>query len=159
MHIYMLCGIAGLPTIDVDDWQRNTAYRQYRATDPQIVWFWRVVRALEQAERALLLKFCTGSSHVPAGGFATLFGLNGPTRFTIARVQAHTGRAEEGEMAAASTSVPAGHRNPEYEKNLLLPTASACFNMLKLPSYNRFELLEEKLLTAVRHGAEGFAFS
>ena len=99
--------IPGLPTIDVDDWQRNTAYKQYRATDPQIVWFWRVVRALEQAERALLLKFCTGSARVPAGGFAALFGLNGPTLFTIARVQAHTGRPEEDE--AASTSAPAGN--------------------------------------------------
>jgi hypothetical protein len=48
-----------------------------------------------------------------------------------------------------------GHR----ERSLLLPTASACFNMLKLPAYPRFEVLEKKLLMAVRCGAEGFVFA
>ena len=148
----VLVARAGLPTIDIEDWQRNTRYTQYRATDPQILWFWRVVRELKHAERALLLKFCTGSSRVPAGGFGSLFGLSGPTLFTIARVQAQA--VDQGVVEG-----PTPHCAAAHEKNLPLPTASACFNMIKLPAYSRYDLLEEKLLVAIRHGAEGFSFS
>jgi len=28
--------------IDVDDWQRNTKYKSYTPTSPQVVWFWKV---------------------------------------------------------------------------------------------------------------------
>lgn len=55
-------------------------------TDDIIVWFWRLVGGLQQEERALLLKFSTGSPNVPAGGFSQLQGLSGPTSFTIALV-------------------------------------------------------------------------
>ena len=64
--------LSGLPTIDVADWERNTALSGYSKADPQVLWFWRVVHSLSQAERALLLKFCTGSSRVPSGGFSSL---------------------------------------------------------------------------------------
>lgn len=40
-----------------------------------------------------------------------------------------------------------------------LPTAHACFNQLDLPKYTAKWKLREKLLLAVRHGSEGFAFS
>jgi len=35
-------------------------------------WFWSLVRSLSEEEKALLLKFCTGSPRVPVGGFASL---------------------------------------------------------------------------------------
>jgi len=37
-----------------------------------IVWFWSLVRSLPEEEKALLLKFATGSPRVPVGGFAYL---------------------------------------------------------------------------------------
>jgi len=144
--------LSGLETIDVEDWQANTAYSGgYSRLDPQVLWFWGVVKAMEQAERALLLKFATGSSRVPSGGFAALYGLSGPTKFTLARVEVSM------DSSAGAAVGPLGAR--DKERSLLLPTASACFNMLKLPAYPRFEVLEKKLLTAVRCGAEGFAFA
>ena len=40
-----------------------------------------------------------------------------------------------------------------------IPMASTCFNMLKLTSYSSEKHLKDKLLIAIRHGAEGFSFS
>ncbi|XP_076824638.1 E3 ubiquitin-protein ligase HACE1-like [Clavelina lepadiformis] len=40
-----------------------------------------------------------------------------------------------------------------------LPTASTCMNMLKLPLYQSYDVLEEKLLKAVRLGSYGYAFT
>lgn len=37
-----------------------------------VMWFWKLVRSLKEEEKALLLKFSTGSPCVPAGGFASL---------------------------------------------------------------------------------------
>ena len=42
------------------------------ASDSTVQWFWKLVRDLREEERALLLKFATGSPCVPAGGFASL---------------------------------------------------------------------------------------
>ena len=58
-------------------------YHGLSATNDIIVWFWRLVRSLKEEEKALLLKFSTGSPRVPAGGFSQLLGLSGPTLFTI----------------------------------------------------------------------------
>lgn len=35
----MLCG---MQEIDVDDWERNTTYRNYQRNSKQIMWFWKV---------------------------------------------------------------------------------------------------------------------
>jgi hypothetical protein len=34
--------IGGISEIDVDDWRRNTVYRNYNEHDQVIVWFWKV---------------------------------------------------------------------------------------------------------------------
>ena len=36
------------------------------------VWFWKLVHSLREEEKALLLKFSTGSPCVPVGGFKNL---------------------------------------------------------------------------------------
>jgi len=41
----------------------------------------------------------------------------------------------------------------------MLPTASTCFNLLKIPAYTSKRHLTNKLLTAIRHGSQGFTFS
>jgi hypothetical protein len=72
--------------------------------------FWRYVTSRSESERALLLKFCSGSTRVPCGGFSQLLGLSGPCRFTLACV----GGGDE-----------------------RLPSASTCFNMLKVRPRSR----------------------
>ncbi len=61
----------------------SVQYYGVTASDDIIVWFWTLVASLKQEEKALLLKFSTGSPNVPAGGFSQLHGLSGPTLFNI----------------------------------------------------------------------------
>ena len=132
----MLCG---MPVIDVSQWKASACYSGYTANGTMLsaasqlaVWFWDVVEALPQAERALLLKFSTGSAAVPSQGFEHLLGLHGEQRFTLAVVAGGSDR---------------------------LPLASTCFNLLKLPEYSSKALLEERLHVALHYGSEGFTFS
>jgi E3 ubiquitin-protein ligase HUWE1 len=74
--------ISGLPEIDVDDWKANTDYHNYNVNSPQVTWFWRIVRAMSNEERAKLLQFITGTSKVPLNGFKDLEGMQGTTRFS-----------------------------------------------------------------------------
>ena len=78
-----------MPQIDVADWRAACQYsgtaaasagasgEAFGPASPLAVWFWEVVEALPQAERALLLKFATGSASVPSQGFERLMGLYG----------------------------------------------------------------------------------
>ena len=47
-------------------------YYGLKESDSIVRWFWKLVRSLKEEEKALLLKFSTGSPCVPAGGFASL---------------------------------------------------------------------------------------
>ena len=47
-------------------------YKQCTAEDDVIKWFWNIVTPLKEEEKALLMKFSTGSPCVPLGGFAAL---------------------------------------------------------------------------------------
>ena len=125
--------LSGVPSIDVDDWQTNCGYSGYTADSDQVTLFFEVARGMTQPERALVLQFATGSARVPPGGFASLRGNNGICLFTLS------------EDAGASTDN--------------LPTASTCFNLLKLPHYATAETMRARLLLATRHGAEGFEFT
>jgi hypothetical protein len=102
----LMCGVA---TIDLDDWRGATNYLGgFNATSQTVQWFWSVVSQMDPAQQASLMFFSTGSSRVPAGGFAELVGYNGQQqqRFTL---QAMPGTAGSN-----------------------LPTAATCFNTLRL---------------------------
>jgi len=124
----LLCGV---PELDVGDWADNTQYNGYEPTDITIKYFWEVVRAMEHSDRVLLLQFVTGSSRVPVGGFANLTGATGPQRFTISRHESQVGR---------------------------LPTASTCFNLLKLPPYSSVDEVQKQLTLALSC-SRGFDFT
>lgn len=68
--------IVGLPEIDVKDWQRHTAVDGPMANTPEgeqvVRWFWEVVEQFGDERKAKLLQFATGSSRLPADGFAGL---------------------------------------------------------------------------------------
>ncbi|XP_065067816.1 E3 ubiquitin-protein ligase HACE1-like [Rhopilema esculentum] len=125
--------LSGVQEIDFEDWKNNTLYQAgYDAESQQVKWFWETVEDFDQQERSLLLQFVTGSSRVPWGGFASLIGASGPQKFTI-----------------SSTA----------SLDNVLPSASTCFNLLKLPEYSSKEDLVEKLKTALKHGVSGFEFA
>jgi hypothetical protein len=58
----------------------------------QIQWFWRALRSFDQADRAKLLQFVTGTSKVPLQGFGALEGMNGVQKFQIHRDDRSTDR-------------------------------------------------------------------
>uniref|UniRef100_A0A8C8DY51 E3 ubiquitin-protein ligase n=1 Tax=Oryzias sinensis TaxID=183150 RepID=A0A8C8DY51_9TELE len=79
----MLCG---MQDIDLADWQRNTIYRHYARNSKQILWFWQLVKEMDNEKRMRLLQFVTGTCRLPVGGFADLMGSNGPQKFCIEKV-------------------------------------------------------------------------
>merc|ERR1712232_622332 len=65
--------ISGYPQLDVADWRMNTTTSAWsRDADQVVVWFWQVVDEMSTEDRAKLLHFITGSSRLPARGFAVL---------------------------------------------------------------------------------------
>jgi len=124
--------ISGLPNIDIDDLKANTEYHKYLPNSLQIQWFWRALRSFDQADRAKLLQFVTGTSKVPLQGFASLEGMNGVQKFQIHRDERSTDR---------------------------LPSAHTCFNQLDLPVYETYDKLRYMLLKAIQECSEGFGLA
>lgn len=54
--------------IDVDDWRAHTEYSGFEADDEAVAWFWAAVEEMSQEDRAMLLRFVTGSPRAPLGG-------------------------------------------------------------------------------------------
>lgn len=117
--------ICGLGKIDIKDWKDNSAFKHCSKDTNIIKWFWEVVEAYNEEQRARLLQFVTGSSRVPIQGFKALQGSggsSGPRLFTI---------------------------NLVTNNCIALPKAHTCFNRLDLPNYQSKEILYEKLTRAV----------
>lgn len=137
---FFLCG---LPVIDVDDWQRQTIVRYLanESTQPKqfaeeknvIDWFWNVLRGFSDEERARLLQFATGSSHVPVEGFRALMSASGYIHpFTI-------------QLVAASES--------SYR---MFPRAHTCYNRIDLPIYASCEDLANYVSLVIQMEITGF---
>ena len=77
--------LCGTPTIDVNDWERESRYGDgYTAQSPAVQWFWRMLHEMNEDLRAKVLHFCTGSTRAPATGFADLMGCAKPFLFLLA---------------------------------------------------------------------------
>ena len=73
--------IVGSSTFEVEDLMANAAFEGgYTRESLQITWLESFLREMGPEERGRFLRFCTGSTQVPIGGFAALF-----YRFTIAK--------------------------------------------------------------------------
>lgn len=124
--------------IDVDDLRRNTKYTGgYSDSSRTIKIFWEVMKGFEPSERCMLLKFVTSCSRAPLLGFKYLQ----PT-FIIHKV-------------SCDTSLWAAIGGQDVER---LPSASTCYNTLKLPTYKRASTMREKLLYAITSNT-GFELS
>jgi ubiquitin-protein ligase E3 C len=110
--------------LDVEDLRRNTRYMGgYTGLDRNVIRFWSVVSSLTSKQQADLLRFVTSCERPPPLGFSSL---NPP--FTIQRV----GILRDGDK---------------------LPSASTCFNVLKLPTYSSEKVLKQRLIYAIESGA------
>ena len=115
--------------IDLSDLRSHTSYAGgYHDSQPYIASFWRVLASFTQVELRAFLSFVTSCSRPPLLGFAVL-----KPGFGIQRV-------------------------PIENDADRLPSASTCFNLLKLPTYSSEAVLRQKLLLAVNSGA-GFELS
>uniref|UniRef100_A0A8C9RXC5 E3 ubiquitin-protein ligase n=1 Tax=Scleropages formosus TaxID=113540 RepID=A0A8C9RXC5_SCLFO len=57
--------LCGMQEIDLADWQRNTIYRHYARNSKQIMWFWQLVKEMDNEKRMRLLQFVTGTCRLP----------------------------------------------------------------------------------------------
>lgn len=110
--------VVGSETIDCNDWKKNTEYdRLYSSKFNQ---FFEVISNWPQPKLKKLLKFITGSSVVPIGGFSNFYSIGGNLRIEF--------------ISGDSDS---------------LPTSHTCSNSLTLHCYSSKEKLDEKLSLAI----------
>eukprot|EP00730_Choanoeca_flexa_P003752 TRINITY_DN11492_c6_g2_i1.p1 TRINITY_DN11492_c6_g2~~TRINITY_DN11492_c6_g2_i1.p1 ORF type:complete len:803 (+),score=167.38 TRINITY_DN11492_c6_g2_i1:67-2475(+) len=120
--------LCGQTKVDVVEWKKNAVYSDgYTQDSPPVQWFWSFVAAADDLTCAKLLKFITGASAVPLGGFGGLKGLHGRNPFVIARV-------------AEPRSFPVAH---------------TCVNRLDLPEYATEQETHSKLAYAIAE-TDGF---
>jgi len=127
--------MCGLPTIEMDDWIKNTIYTGTFAAAKErntcVKWFWEIVRGeFDQQTRARLLQFVTGTSGVPSRGFSVLQGSDGIIKLFCL--------------------------NGIDLKNGAYPRSHTCFNRLDLPIYKSKRELREKLTYAITNCSTGF---
>uniref|UniRef100_A0A2P2L6X6 HECT-type E3 ubiquitin transferase n=1 Tax=Rhizophora mucronata TaxID=61149 RepID=A0A2P2L6X6_RHIMU len=124
--------------IDVDDLRNNTRYTGgYSEGSRTIKLFWEVIKGFTPNERCKLLKFVTSCSRAPLLGFKHL-----QPSFSIHKV-------------TCDSSLWATIGGQDVER---LPSASTCYNTLKLPTYKRASTLKAKLLYAISSNT-GFELS
>lgn len=115
--------------LDVADMKAYTRYTGgFTGLDKHVHRFWNVVSGMSPRHQAALLKFVTSCERPPAAGFKNM---NPP--FTIQKVFI-------------------------LRDSDKLPTASTCFNILKLPTYSSEKVLKQRLVYSIESGT-GFELS
>ncbi|OQR96749.1 HECT E3 ubiquitin ligase [Achlya hypogyna] len=131
----LLCGI---PSIDVDDWQRHSEVKYLTPlvpTEGELLncrWFWAIVTNMAPQEQARLLQFVTGSSRVPAQGFKALISSDG--------------RVQPFNLSFCGPDI-----------GNMYPRAHTCFNRLDLPVYQTKDEMTQYLTLIVNMDITGFS--
>jgi ubiquitin-protein ligase E3 C len=124
-----------LRPLNLVDLKNNVNYAGgYHESQPYIHMFWEVVEELSAEEQGDFLKFITSCSRQPLLGFGTL------------------------SPKIGIQEVPMRYPDDPPNSSPRLPSASTCFNLLKLPRYTSKEMLREKLKYAITSHA-GFELS
>eukprot|EP00742_Colponemidia_sp_Colp-10_P014946 GILJ01017026.1.p1 GENE.GILJ01017026.1~~GILJ01017026.1.p1 ORF type:complete len:1252 (+),score=169.07 GILJ01017026.1:121-3756(+) len=130
--------------LDIADLKQNVKLvGGFGSHDRTLLLLWEVLEELGAEDQGRFLQFCTGSSRPPLLGFGSM-----SPPFSIRRA------ADEGSAAPSS----GGSFFNVFVDIDRLPSASTCFNLLKLPPYMSKANLKDKLLQAIRSGA-GFDLS
>ena len=125
--------ICGFERVDLQDLQANTIIDVAPGipdASTLVMWYWETIHSFSQLDLSKLMQFVTGSSQVPVGGFARL-----KPMFTV----------EFQFLPAAFSS-----------REMPLPTASTCFNTLRIPNYCSAVQLYDKLRLAIHESSEYF---
>uniref|UniRef100_A0A1B6LAX7 Ubiquitin-protein ligase E3B n=1 Tax=Graphocephala atropunctata TaxID=36148 RepID=A0A1B6LAX7_9HEMI len=138
--------------LDLIDLRRHTQYYGgFHDSHRVVLWLWDILlRDFTEDERKLFLKFVTSCSKPPLLGFAHL-----EPPFSIRCVEV----GDDEDTGDTIGSVIRGFftirkKDPQHR----LPTSSTCFNLLKLPNYQRKSTLREKLRYAISSNT-GFELS
>ncbi|CDS36029.1 ubiquitin protein ligase [Echinococcus multilocularis] len=141
---------------DLEDLKQHTKYSGgFYSNHRVITWLWDILKKdFSDEERSLFLKFVTSCSKPPLLGFAYL-----EPPFCIRCVQYIN---EDQDMGDTLGSVLKGFfgfgSRRGGEEQARLPSASTCFNLLKLPNYASRATLRDKLRYAI-HCNAGFELS
>ncbi|XP_048479517.1 ubiquitin-protein ligase E3B isoform X3 [Plutella xylostella] len=138
--------------LDLRDLRRHTQYYGgFHDSHRVVCWLWDVLqRDFSEAERAMFLKFVTSCSKPPVLGFAHL-----KPPFSIRCVEV----GDDEDTGDTIGSVIRGFFTIRKKDPLnRLPTSSTCFNLLKLPNYQKRSTLRDKLRYAVNSNT-GFELS
>lgn len=127
--------LSGTQDINVDNWQAYTKYKGCSARNNVIQWFWAAVKSFTKEERKLLLRFATGQTSAPVGGFQKLKSGGQMVPFTIML------------KTAPDPTDALSH----------FPNAATCINQLTLPRYKGPDLLKKFLLLTVHEDMMTFA--
>lgn len=141
--------------IDLNDLRRNTKYYGgFHNNHRVIVWFWNLLENdFSNEELGLLLKFVTSCSKPPLLGFANL-----QPPFSIRCVEVGEDLDTNGDTVASVLRGFLTISNTKNENSFRLPTSSTCFNLLKLPNYQKKSVLRDKLRYAISQHS-GFELS
>ena len=140
-------------SFDISDLKHHTEYHGgYHANHRVISWLWDILaNEFDDEERGRFLKFVTSCSKPPLMGFAHLH-----PKFVIRCVELADDDLRDDTMGSVLRSVLSIKRGKLTQDRL--PTASTCFNLLKLPCYDKRSTLKEKLKYAINSNA-GFELS
>ncbi|XP_017769365.1 PREDICTED: ubiquitin-protein ligase E3B [Nicrophorus vespilloides] len=129
--------------LDLRDLRKNTQYYGgFHDSHRVIGWLWDILdKDFTEDEKAMFLKFVTSCSKPPLLGFAHL-----EPPFSIRCVEV----GDDEDTGDTIGSVIRGFFTIRKRDPLnRLPTSSTCFNLLKLPNYQKKSTLREKLRYAV----------
>jgi ubiquitin-protein ligase E3 B len=138
--------------IDLQDLRRHTKYFGGFHNNHRVVcWLWDILESdFTPEEHSLFLKFVTSCSKPPLLGFENL-----EPPFSIRCVEVSDDQDLGDTVGSVLRGFFAIRRSDPVDR---LPTSSTCFNLLKLPNYQRRSTLREKLRYAIR-SSPGFELS
>eukprot|EP00092_Neocalanus_flemingeri_P034441 GFUD01037450.1.p1 GENE.GFUD01037450.1~~GFUD01037450.1.p1 ORF type:complete len:1075 (-),score=271.40 GFUD01037450.1:205-3429(-) len=129
--------------IDLKDLRRNTSYYGgFHDSHRVVAWLWEVLeKDFTDKEKSMFLKFVTSCSKPPLLGFENL-----EPPFSIRCVEVADDEDDGDTVGSVLRGFLALRRKDPVNR---LPTASTCFNLLKLPNYQKKSTLKEKLRYAI----------
>ncbi|GMR42452.1 hypothetical protein PMAYCL1PPCAC_12647 [Pristionchus mayeri] len=138
--------------IDLPDLRKHVQYYGgFHSGHRLIKWLWQILENdFSAEERRLFLKFVTSCSRGPLLGFGSL-----EPPFSIRCVEVSDDQDTGDTLGSVVRGFLALKKGQSTSR---LPTASTCFNLLKLPNYNKKSVLLEKLRYAI-HSETGFELS